>query len=97
MGRDQDLFNSRWPGVAKTVRLCQKVRTSSTGPTVRQNILSATRTPRTKLERLEVLVTVTAPAGTVHEAFFDPVVIGSGVGADASNGVLEPKAFRWAG
>ena len=38
-------------------------------------------------------VTVTAPAGTVHEAFFDPVAIGSGVGADASNGVLEPTAF----
>lgn len=39
-------------------------------------------------------VTVTAPAGTVHEAFFDPVDIGSGVGADASNGVLEPTAFK---
>ena len=38
-------------------------------------------------------VTVTAPAGTAHEAFFDPVAIGSGVGADASNGVLDPKAF----
>ena len=38
-------------------------------------------------------VTVTAPSGTVHEAFFDPVAIGSGVGADASNGVLDPKAF----
>ena len=42
-------------------------------------------------------VTVTAPAGTVHEAFFDPVAIGAGVGADASNGVLEPKAFTVGG
>ena len=42
---------------------------------------------------LDWTVTVTAPAGTVHEAFFDPVAIGSGVGADASNGVLGPKAF----
>ena len=42
-------------------------------------------------------VTVTAPAGTVHEAFFDPVAIGSGVGADASNGALEPKAFSMGG
>ena len=28
-----------------------------------------------------------------HEAFFDPVAIGNAVGADGSNGVLEPNAF----
>ena len=33
------------------------------------------------------------PAGTVHEAFFDPVAIGAGVGADGSRGVLQPAAF----
>ncbi len=38
-------------------------------------------------------VTVTAPAGTVHEAFFDPVAIDAGVGADDANGALEPTAF----
>ena len=38
-------------------------------------------------------MTVTAPAGTVHEAFFDPVAIGAGVGADGANGALEPTAF----
>ena len=42
-------------------------------------------------------VTVTAPAGTVHEAFFDPVTIGSAVGADGSNGVLEPAGFSVGG
>ena len=36
---------------------------------------------------------VTAPAGTVHEAFYDPVVIGAGVGADGSHGALEPTGF----
>ena len=36
---------------------------------------------------------VTAPPGTVHEAFFDPVVIGSAVGADGTNGMLDPKSF----
>ena len=41
----------------------------------------------------EHAVTVTAPTGTVHEAFFDPVAIGSDVGADGSNGVLKPSAF----
>ena len=38
-------------------------------------------------------VTVTAPAGTVHEAFFDPVAIAAAVGADGTNGVLKPAAF----
>ena len=42
---------------------------------------------------LLVNLNVTAPSGTLHEAFFDPVAIGSAVGADSSNGVLEPNAF----
>ena len=37
----------------------------------------------------EWTITVTAPAGTLHEALFDPVA----VGADSSNGVIEPNAF----
>ncbi|MDE2904423.1 MAG: hypothetical protein OXP73_15505, partial [Chloroflexota bacterium] len=38
-------------------------------------------------------ITVTAPAGTVHEAFFDPAALGSGVvGRDAAHGVLAPGA-----
>ena len=40
-----------------------------------------------------LIVTVTAPDGTVHEAFFDPVAIGSAIGADGANGALEPSAF----
>lgn len=39
------------------------------------------------------VVTVTAPEGTVHEAFFDPVTIGSAIGADGANGALKPAAF----
>ena len=38
-------------------------------------------------------VTATAPENTVHEAFFDPAAIGSGVGASATDGVLKPAAF----
>ena len=40
-----------------------------------------------------VVVTVTAPASTLHEAFFDPVTVGSAIAADATNGVLKPTAF----
>ena len=42
-------------------------------------------------------VSVTAPAGTVHEAFFDPEAIGAGVGADGANGALTPSAFTVGG
>ena len=40
-------------------------------------------------------VHVAAPAGTLHEAFFDPVLdtSTSAVGADSANGVLKPSAF----
>ena len=39
-------------------------------------------------------LTVTATSTrTLHEAFFDPVDIGTAVGADSANGVLKPNAF----
>lgn len=38
-------------------------------------------------------LTVTAPEGTVHEAFFDPAASGSAVGFNGSAGVLEPAGF----
>ena len=42
-------------------------------------------------------VTVTAPEGTLHEAFFDPVTVGVAVKADGSNGVLKPASFTVGG
>ena len=41
----------------------------------------------------EWTVTATAPAGVLHEAFFDPVTVGTAVTADSTNGVLEPASF----
>ena len=41
----------------------------------------------------EVAFDVTAPAGVVHELFFDPVTVGTTVSADSTNGVLEPVSF----
>ena len=43
--------------------------------------------------RYEWTVAVTAPEGTLHEAFFDPVTDGSTVAADSTNGVLKPAEF----
>ena len=42
-------------------------------------------------------VEVTAPTGTAHEAFFDPVASGAGVGADDSHGALTPTAVSVGG
>ena len=48
---------------------------------------------------LPINVTVTAPPGTLHEAFFDPVTLRQAqgrlpeVGADSSKGMLKPAAF----
>ena len=50
-------------------------------------------TPAGGTGRGDWTVTVTAPAGTLHEAFFDPVTVGAAVKADAANGVLKPAAF----
>ena len=41
----------------------------------------------------EWTITVEAPEGTLHEAFFDPVTDGATVAADDTNGVLKPAAF----
>ena len=43
--------------------------------------------------RYEWTVTVNAPEGTLHEAFFDPVTVGTAVAADSTNGVLKPTTF----
>ena len=40
-----------------------------------------------------VIVAVTAPDGTLHEMFFDPVTVGSAAKADGTNGVLKPATF----
>ena len=42
------------------------------------------------------IYTFEAPAGTLHEAFYDPAAIGGGAGADKDNGVLKPTEFSLA-
>ena len=44
----------------------------------------------------EWTVTAIAPEATLHEAFFDPVTVGSAVAADGANGVLKPATFAGA-
>ena len=98
LGRDAELFTAKWPGVADTVRPLPAGEYKFYYTYVPREYLICDGEPEEEKKREEVFVTVTAPAGTVHEAFFDPVALaGGGVGADASNGVLDPKAFSMGG
>ena len=49
--------------------------------------------PKSRRTSIEHFVAVFAPEGTLHELFFDPVTVGTTVGADSTNGVLKPAAF----
>ena len=42
---------------------------------------------------IEERINVTAPAGTIHEAFFDPIDVGGSVQASETDGVLKPRTF----
>ena len=46
---------------------------------------------------IEFFIHVVAPDDTIHEAFFDPVSLESGVGATASEGSIAPSVFAQGG
>ena len=52
------------------------------------------RYPEIARKRRALELTVMVPPGVHHEAFFDPVNIGDAVGADSTNGVLNPAVFK---
>ena len=93
-GRDAALFRTRWPVVVDTMRPLPagEYKTYFVGRPKEYIICDGV--PDLEKKREEVFVTVTAPTGTLHEAFFDPVdVSGSRVGATGSSGVIDPEEF----
>ena len=52
--------------------------------------------PEAQKKRTKIIVTVSAPSGTVHELFFDPVMDGTAVAADSTHGQLKPATFTGA-
>ena len=99
-GRDADLFNVV-TGDLVPVRSAftftrvwsPRVRFPAGEYRANNNFLQFPFIPCNHVFTYEITMTVTAPEGTVHEAFFDPVVIGAAVGADGSRGVLKPASF----
>ena len=96
-GRDEDLFHPRWPGVAKTARPLPAGEYKFYYTYRWQIAVICDALPEDELKRIEVFVTVTAPSGTVHEAFFDPGDLTPGAGFSASSGVLKTAGFSIGG
>ena len=99
-GRDADLFNvvtGDLVPVRSAFTFTQSVVSARPIPAgeyrANNNFLRFPFIPCNHVFTYEMTMTVTAPEGTVHEAFFDPVVIGAAVGADGSRGVLKPASF----
>ncbi len=97
-GRDAALFTTKYPGVADTVRPLPAGTYKFYYGGRPKELIICDGLPKLEQEREEVFVTVTAPTGTVHEAFFDPVTLtAGGVGANSTEGDLKPAAFTVGG
>ena len=79
-GQDADLFDKAWPANALTSRPLPKGTYRFYWADQPAYYALCDATSELRKRRNEVVVTVTAPNGTVHEAFFDPVAVGSGGG-----------------
>ena len=92
-GRDATLFRTKWPVVIDTVRPLPAGEYKFYFVGRPKEYIICDGVPDLEKKRQELFVTVTSPTGTLHEAFFDPVAIGTTIGADATNGVLKPNTF----
>ena len=93
LGQDASLFNHTWPLIATITRPLPAGEYRFYWAEQNQFFALCDALPESEKTRNEIVLTVTPPPGTLHEAFFDPVTLASGVGADSSNGVIKPTAF----
>ena len=99
LGQDGKLFTARWPGVISSARPLPKGEYRYHFAHRSADLVVCDGwSDIDKLNEL-VVITVTAPAGALHEAFFDPIYATSSgeYRADASLGVLKPAGYRKAG
>ena len=92
-GQDADLFEHTWPLIATTTRPLPEGEFRFYWAEQSRIEALCDAMPEDHKTRNEVVVTVTASEGTLHEAFFDPATLGAGVGADSTNGVIKPAGF----
>ena len=93
-GRDQQYFLGVWPGEIFVARpLPQGEYRIYHAYLPYQMIPCGATVPEDEMRQHELLATVDAPEGTLHEAFFDPVENGKTVVGGGANGVLKPATF----
>ncbi len=92
-GEDRNLFDVGYPGRVLTRRPLPAGRYEFYYNDQESELVLCNAYPEAERTRFRHVVTVTAPAGVLHEAFFDPVTVGSAVLADGTNGVLKPASF----
>ncbi len=90
---DTDLFVAEWPGVITTGRPLPASEYKYSYLSRLPQFIPCDAFPEELKRSLEHFVTVTAPDGTLHELFFDPVTVGSTIAADSTNGMLKPTTF----
>ena len=96
-GTDKDLFNVTYPGIVSTARPLPEGDYKFYFNHVPKKYAICDAKPLAERRRDERHIHVTAPEGSLHEAFFDPVAIGEATGSDADNGVLDPPSFTLEG
>ncbi len=97
-GRDEDLFDVEYPGEVSLARPLPAGEYRFYFIRMEKHLVVCDALPEEERTSKEHFVTVTAPTGTLHEAFFDPVdLTGGGVGASGSSGVIDPDEFTVGG
>ena len=98
-GRDADIFRAGYPGIVWTARPLPSGEYRFFYYQIPNTYAICDGFAKEEKERHEILIRVTAPAGVLHEAFFDPAALQQAqgeplaVGADGTNGVLKPASF----
>ena len=93
-GEDVERFDYRYPGVVYVARPLPQGEYKVFWGGVPIKYIPCDGWPDEEKESDELAITVIAPAGALHEAFFDPVALsGGGVGATGSSGVIDPDEF----
>ena len=96
-GQDAELFAHTWPLIATNARpLPAGAYRFYWAEQGRLNALCDAM-PEDHRTRNEVVVTVTAPEGTLHETMFDPVTFTGGVGATTNQGAISHRDFSVGG
>ena len=97
LDNDADLFTVKYPGEVSTVRPLTAGDYRFFFNTEHAVYVPCDGQPEEYKRTYEVVLAVTAPAGTVHEALFDPVSSGDAVGYFGTGDALKPTTFSAGG